>query len=108
DRILNATTGASEELRAAAAGALSAVSVDARVAAVDVLRRALRPVRMSFMAMIKDATGSPSESVLVLTTIARVLITLAGPLGRSDVEARARASRGEVKKALLALLGLAG
>lgn len=108
DRILNATMGASEELRAAAAGALSAVSVDARVAAVDVLRRALRPVRMSFMAMIKDATGSPSESVLVLTTIARVLITLAGPLGRSDVEARARASRGEVKKALLALLGLAG
>ena len=107
DRILNTTTGASEELRAAAAGALSAATVDARVAAVDVLRRALRPVRMSFMAMIKDATGSPGESVLVLATVGRVLIGLAGPLGRSDVEARARVSRGEVKKELYALLGVA-
>ncbi|MFO0565650.1 MAG: serine/threonine-protein kinase [Polyangiaceae bacterium] len=107
DRILNATSGATEELRAAAAGALSAVNGEARPAAIDVLRRALRPVRMSFMAMIKDAAGSPSESVLVLTTIGRVLIALAGPLGKSDVEARARASRGEVKKALLQLVGLA-
>ena len=104
---MNTTTGASEELRAAAAGALSAATVDARVAAVDVLRRALRPVRMSFMAMIKDATGSPGESVLVLATVGRVLIGLAGPLGRSDVEARARVSRGEVKKELYALLGVA-
>ncbi|MBI3206085.1 MAG: protein kinase [Myxococcales bacterium] len=106
DRILNAGSGASEELRAAAAGALGAVSVDARVAAVDVLRRALRPVRSSFMAMLKDAAGSPGESVLVLTTIGRVLIGLAGPLGKSDVEARARASRGEIKKALYALIGV--
>lgn len=108
DRILNTTSGASEELRAAAAGALSAATQDARVAAVDVLRRALRPVRMSFMAMLKDATTGSGESVLVLTTIARVLISLAGPLGRSDVEARARASRGELKKELLSLLGLSG
>ena len=108
DRILNAPAGSSEELRAAAAGALSAVTVEARVAAVDVLRRALRPVRMSFMAMLKDATGAPGESVLVLTTVARVLIGLAGPLGQRDVEARARASRGEVRKELFALIGMVG
>jgi hypothetical protein len=108
DRILSSPVEGSEELRAAAAGALAAASIDARVAAVDVLRRAIRPVRMSFMALIKDAAGGTGESVLVLTTVARVLIALAGPLGQRDVEARARASRGEVRKALFALLGIAG
>jgi hypothetical protein len=107
DRMVNDTQNG-EELRAAAAGTLSAVLPDARPAAVDVLRRAIRPVRMSFMNMLKDVGSGGSESVLVITTIARVLMSLAGPLGRNDVEARARVSRGEVKKALNALLGIPG
>jgi len=104
DRIMSNPGGSSDELRAAAAAALMAVVPDARPQAVDVLRRSLRPVRVSFISMLKDAAGS-SESVLVVTTIARSLMALAGPLGRNDVEARARVSRGDVKKALMALLG---
>jgi serine/threonine protein kinase len=104
DRILNTPGGASDDLKAAAAGALMGVVAEARPVAIDSLRRALRPVRMSFISMLKDGSGS-SENVLVVTTIARTLLALAGPLGRTDVEARARASRGDVKKALLGLLG---
>jgi hypothetical protein len=107
DRIVN-DLSAAEELRAAAAGTLSAALPDARPAAIDVLRRALRPVRMSFMTVFKDVGGGGGESVLVLTTIARVLMAIAGPLGRREVEARAKVSRGELKKALNALLGLPG
>ncbi len=102
DRVLIGGAVTSDELRAGAAGALAEVRDAARPRAVDVLTRALRPRQRSMLSLFKNADDN--ESVLVLTTVARVLLAIGGEPARKEVERRASQSRNELKKALTDLL----
>lgn len=99
ERILSADPPEHEELRAAAAGALSAVVDAARSTALEVATRAF-VVRTG--SMIQKLVGSPAsskESPMVTATLARVLLQL-DPATRRQVEDRMLRAKGDVKKAL--------
>ncbi|MBK8258461.1 MAG: serine/threonine protein kinase [Polyangiaceae bacterium] len=102
DSVLNSGAPSSEDLRAGAAGALADVRESAKARAVDVLTRALRPKTRSLVSIFKSDTDG--DSVLLLTTVARVLLHIGGTEGRKEVERRMGSSRGELKRALQELL----
>lgn len=106
DQVLNGGSPASDELRAGAAGTLAEATESARASAVQVLLRAMRPKPRSMLSLFKNADDG--DSLLVLVTVARLLLAIGGPEGRKEVERRVSSTKGEVKKALAALLTARG
>jgi serine/threonine-protein kinase len=102
ERILSGGVPAGSDLRVAAAAALADTTGMARGEAVQVLTAALKPVTGSFFS--KLVTADAGEDPLVVTTMARVLMAIAGPEGARTVEARAARASGELKKQLGELL----
>jgi serine/threonine protein kinase len=92
-------SGASMELRVAAAVALGDVEDSARGAAIDALSAALLPRSGGVVGLMSGA----SNDELVFETVARVLIALAGDEGRKIVATRAQRARPSVRARLEAL-----
>ncbi len=91
----------SDDLRAAAAGALTAISSAGRVKAIAVLTRLMRPKFGSRLGF----SGNDEESPMVLEAVARALIEIGGTDGRRAVESRATSAKGEHRRRLIAALG---
>lgn len=104
DEILSGDVVAGDDLCASAAAALFDVAEEARPAAVETLTRALDPKARSTLSRIVGGGSKASDSPLVVETVARVLIALSGPDGRSLVEKRAERSPEPLRGRLLALL----
>jgi tRNA A-37 threonylcarbamoyl transferase component Bud32 len=90
------------DLRVAAAVALGEVDASARRAAIDALNAALIPRAGGIVGIMR---GDRNDGLL-LETVARVLIELAGEEGRRMVAARAVRARPSVRPRLEALLAL--
>jgi hypothetical protein len=88
-RILVASTGSSEEIRLAAAHALSFAAPEAKPRAVGFLHQRLAP-QQGFMSSLLSALG-PREDTRVLVALARALITLDPGGARGTLERLAQA-----------------
>jgi hypothetical protein len=104
DRIVSGLAPAGEELRIAAVKSLAATVPAARMAALVILARVLKPSPKSFVGMLKGALGS-QESAVVLVAAARTILTLGGPTEQRFVEERMNHSTGALRQELAQLLG---
>ncbi len=104
DEILSGDVVAGDDLCASAAAALFDVGETARPAAVQTLMRALDAKSRGTLSRIVGGGSKSADSPLVVETVGRVLIALAGPDGRALVEKRAERSPEPLRGRLLALL----
>ena len=99
-RVAELLVNGSDEIRAAAAAAISGASLTARPEAVLILSKSLLRQKISRVFRL----GDDDESAVVVEATARALVTLGGPDARLAVEQRASKADGELKRRLLALL----
>lgn len=94
---------ASANLQVVAIEALQDVAPEFKSEAVNTLSEALVPRSRSLMNVL--GVSSDAEEVARLVAAARSLIALAGMRGREAVQRRVAVSRGELREALVRLLG---
>jgi serine/threonine protein kinase len=99
-RVAELMANGGDEIRAAAAAAISGASHTARPEAITILSKALLKQKISRVFRL----GDDGESAVVVEATARALVTLGGPDARLAVEQRASKADGELKRRLLAML----
>ncbi len=88
----------SDSTKAVAVGALVGVVEADRQRAIELLEHQLVPRKKSLLGRLADSR--PVEDTLIIETVARVLVQIAGQRGRDAVRHRAEHSRGDLAKKL--------